>query len=287
MPTIKDGPMACSKTSMVAYTHELKNLRSACIRYLEEHEKAYPDQIWSEEDGEGRAPTSDKDKARLKLVTKVPFQDGKPVFPPANTRLSDELVYLATKFLKLKDRARDYPYDFLSNGDIDPGRVPSGVGPIVFAHGLPFFPVFKGYYILCGRKHVSWVGWMLHDKEYRLIKGYPIWTIGPVVAPGSAVALERTVERQLRVHKAMSMRDVAKCEEAAASTRDVVSSFHNHGSVVPKTSAGGFIIAALYQVPGYSVHCGPNFDTGGKAESVSREFFKENRIEELDRKSVV
>ncbi|KAJ5574360.1 uncharacterized protein N7459_008787 [Penicillium hispanicum] len=278
----KTGQMACPKTSIQSYKFELKKHREACIALLTDHENMTPDEIWHEDDGPGNTPTDETQAASLKLVTTVTMQDGKLVFPPPNTRLSDELVYLATKFLKATERAENYPYDFLTRGDIRPERVPSGVGPIVWAHGLPFFPVYKGYYILCGREHASWIGWMLHTKSFGLTKSYPIWTVGPVVAPGSAVALARSVDRQLHVHQPVSTKDVEKRWEKHPDARDVVSALHHQGSVVARSSAGGFEVTALYQIQGYHIRCGPNSANGTKASLMGRSFFTDNGIKDFD-----
>ncbi|KAJ5156221.1 hypothetical protein N7492_009024 [Penicillium capsulatum] len=282
MPSLKDGPMACTHPQMAAFTGELRQLRAHCIYLLQKHREAHPDQPWTPADGPGPSNVSEADLPKLKLVTTIAFDNGKPQFPPPKTRLSDELVYLATKFLKAGERGILYPYDFLLQGDINPDRIPSDPCPIIWAHGLPFFPVFKGYYILCGRQHADWVGWLLRQNARRLTKDFPYWTIGPVVAPGTAVELPRTVERQLHVHKPTSMKDCEKGMEKAATARDVVSALHNHGSVVPKTSSGGFVISELYRVPGYNVRCGPNYDDGQRSQYVDSSWFAANAIEDFD-----
>ena len=279
---LKDGPMACSNIAMPIYTIKLKNQRDDCISLLNAHEKYTPDHFWHASDGPGNEPSTDRDKSCLKLATPIGFERGKPIFPPANTRLSDELVYLATKFIKTTDRGRDYPYDFQERGDIRPDRVPSGVGPIIWAHGLPFFPVFKGYYILCGREHAHWIGWMLHPKQFGTIKDYPTWTIGPVIAPGSAVQLARSVERQLRVHKPATAKEVDKGTEKNQGARDVVSMLHHHGTVVPRSSSGGFVICPLYRVQGYTIRVGPNAPGGMRANQMAKAYFKDNNIQDFD-----
>jgi hypothetical protein len=274
--------MACSKSSIQLYTNELKNHRDQCLALLQAHEENTPDTFWSRDDQDPVEPEADSDKSLLKLATEVVIQNGKHVFPPPYTRLSDELVYFATKFLKSNVRGRDYPYDFQPRGDIDPDRVPSGVGPIVWAHGLPFFPVYKGYYILCGRKHADWIGWRLHGKHQTTMREYPIWTIGPVVAPGSAISLDRRTERQMLTHKMKSAKECEKGMEKSPVARDVVSNKHFDGSVVPRDSKGGFMITPIYRVQGYSTKVGPNAADGPRAMQMGKLWFTKHRIQDFD-----
>jgi hypothetical protein len=286
MGQLKEGPMACGKANTINFTNELIQRKNDCANRLTEHNLQTPDVIWKPQDGEGAAPFSEGDKAKFKLVTTITYENGNPnnkiIWPPKFTRLSDELVYLATKFLKASERAAKYPYDFNDRGDIREQRVPSGVSPIVWAHGLPFFPVFKGYYILCGREHARWVGWLLNKKEHRITVAYPMWTIGPVVAPGSAVNLSRTATRQMHLHVPKSAKDVEKRWEKVDTARDVVSTAHYLPSVVPKTPSKGFILAPIYQVEGYHVRCGPNTITGGKGLEIGRRTLSNHGVSDFD-----
>ncbi|KAJ5919768.1 hypothetical protein N7454_009603 [Penicillium verhagenii] len=280
---IRDGPMACPAASIQSYTAELWRHRDACLAILKSYEESFTDAFWDPNDDYAEEPESDEDKARLKLSTQVVLDDGKRHFPPPFTRLSDELVYLATKFLKATDRGRDYPYDFLPRGDIDPERVPSGVGPIVWAHGLPFFPVYKGYYILCGREHAKWIGWWLHPRTQLFTRNYPIWTIGPVVAPGSAVELERSIKRQLFNHKTLSAKDCEKGMEKAPPARDVVSDSHVDGSVVPMDGKGSFVVAPIYRLRGYTIKVGPITGPHGKrVMQIKKSYFSLYKIKTKD-----
>jgi hypothetical protein len=287
MTVLKEGSMACTRANSINFTNELAQRQNACAIILTEHNHQTPDVLWKPEDGEGRESFSEGDKAKFKLVTTVDRVDGKDgtgklIWPPKFTRLSDELVYLATKFLKASERGANYPYDFNDRGDIREQRVPSGVSPIVWAHGLPFFPVFKGYYILCGREHARWVGWLLNKKEHRVTVGYPMWTIGPVVAPGSAVSLPRTVTRQMHLHVPKSAKDVERKWEKVDTARDVVCTAHYLMSVVPKTPSKGFILAPIYQVDGYHVRCGPNTLAGGKGVEIGRRTLSTHGVYDFD-----
>lgn len=286
MGQLKEGLMACTKANRINFTNELIQRKNECVKRLTEHNLQTPDVIWKPADGEGAAHFSEGDKAKFKLVDTVTYENGNPnnkiIWPPNFTRLSDELVYLATKFLKASERAAKYPYDFNDRGDIREQRVPSGVSPIVWAHGLPFFPVFKGYYILCGREHARWVGWLLNKKEHRTTVTYPMWTIGPVVAPGSAVNLSRTVTRQMYLHVPKSAKDVEKRWEKVDTARDVVSTAHYTMSVVPKTPSKGFILAPIYQVEGYHVRCGPTTMNGGKGLEIGRRTLSNHGVSDFD-----
>lgn len=274
--------MACARANVTRFTSELIQRKNACANLLTEHNLRTPDVIWEPKHGEGYEPFTAGDKAKFKLVTTVTYENGKLVWPPKFTRLSDELVYLATKFLKVTARAANYPYDFNERGDIREERVPSGVSPIVWAHGLPFFPVFKGYYILCGREHARWVGWLLNKKEHRIMVACPMWTIGPVIAPGSAVNLPRTVDRQMQLHVPKSAKEVDKKWEKIDSARDVVSTAHHMMSVVPKTPSKGFILAPIYHIDGYHVRCGPSSINGGKGLEIGRRTLSNHGVKDFD-----
>ncbi|KAJ5468323.1 hypothetical protein N7475_006075 [Penicillium sp. IBT 31633x] len=125
--------MAFKLSEETVFIRKQEGLRADCLDILSQHLTANPDVIWEAEDGSGPRPRTKRERAKLKLVLDVTFnkQTGKPIFPPPNTRLSDELVYLATKFETGPVRAVRYPYDFDKSGDIDPDRVPSGPAPII------------------------------------------------------------------------------------------------------------------------------------------------------------
>lgn len=280
MRALKDAPMACTASNKTPFLSTLDANRTECIRTLDTHEHETPDRYWRPGDPQARPPKTSKAKPRMRLVLNMTTRNTKPEFPPRYTRLSDELVYLATKFLKARDRARDYPYDFHDKGDIDPARIPSGVAPLIWAHGLPFFPIYKGYYILCGRQHAKWIGWLLNRKEFNTTKQFPIWSVGPVVAPSAAVNMPRTVERQLRMHKPLSVDDVDGPWDKSPAARDVVSTEHWDLSVVP-TVAGGYRLMPIYRVRGYDLRCGPDWENGRAASFGWGEDF-ENEVVDVD-----
>lgn len=108
-----------------------------------------------------------------------------------------------------------------------------------------------------------------------------MWTVGLVVAPGSAVDLPRAVERQLRVHKALSVADVEGNWEKIPAARDVVSTRHWDLSVVP-VLGGGYRLMPIYRVPGYNLRCGPDWENGRSASFVGREAWVESGVDDFD-----
>ncbi|KAJ5436368.1 hypothetical protein N7445_007253 [Penicillium cf. griseofulvum] len=61
--------------------------------------------------------------------------DNEWVQPPNGVKLSDEGVYLATKFMNAKDCGRQYPIDFDQNGHVQATRIPEDPAPLAWAHG--------------------------------------------------------------------------------------------------------------------------------------------------------
>ncbi|KAJ5888236.1 hypothetical protein N7495_008277 [Penicillium taxi] len=259
--------MACAESSTAVYAGNIRTYRETCLCILDDYERNGPDNLYAPDDGRRfRKPSNNLGLQAMYLAKQVNYvktKPEKPIFPLSYTRLSDELVYLATKHLSPTDRARKYPYDFNSDGDIDTARVPSGVSPICWAHGLPFFPVYKGYYILCGRLHARWAGWILHPLGSPQAKSYPTWTVGPVVvAPGSAVALIRKLNNQMQIwDRSKGLPGVnyprAFGLEADPAMRDRVASNHTDIALVPSVN-GGYTLCALVWIRGYHPRCGPS-----------------------------
>ncbi|KAJ5748573.1 uncharacterized protein N7511_010269 [Penicillium nucicola] len=270
----QDSKMACeaSAQSLKKFRDSQTDFQTDCFELLKFHEGNNPDIEWQPSDGIGANAILWREKAGLKLVKSVSFTEhGMVQFPPANTRLCDELVYLATKTLPVEHRARKYPYDFNKRGDINPDRVPSGAAPIIWAHGLPFFPVFKGYYILCGREHAACIGWLINEYDSSVTKNHPRWSIGAVIAPESAARAPHTIDRQMSVHKPFGQ-DVEICCRGSREFRDVVSADHHHCAVVPHHNRA-ILLCPLWAFPGYNARCGPPNDYGD-ATTVTKSFFE-------------
>lgn len=265
--------MACSLENIEAFLEKQADIKADCEDLLKFHLKSNPDVEWSPEDGPGMNPKSGHETAQLKLVSTHQFDEetGKPQFPPSNTRLSDELVYLATKHMSNYLRAQQYPYDFNKKGDVDPDRVPSGPAPIIWAHGLPFFPIYRGYYILCGRDHAPCIGWLIEEMTPEVMKRSPLISIGAVIAPESAVRSAHFIERQLRLHQPCGGEKDLRFK-GKPSARDVVSSDHHECAILPHLD-GPPQVLPLWRIPGYNAHCGPNVPRSSHPSLMRKDFF--------------
>jgi hypothetical protein len=278
-PTNVKGKMACTLQGAAAFRDKQSEFKADCADLFKVHLNKNPDVEWHPRDGPGMNANLRREKARFKLVLDIEFDEetGRPRFPPTNTRLSDELVYLATKHMNSGLRGQRYPYDFDKKGDIDPDRVPSGPAPIIWAHGLPFFPVYKGYYILCGRDHALCIGWLIEEKNKTTMRTNPPWSIGAVVAPKSAVTSEHLVDRQISRHQPWGIeRDLRY--KGKPMYRDVVSSDHHECAVLPQLDEKADV-RPLYSIPGYNARCGPRVP-GTCPDLVLKEFFVRHGIDD-------
>ncbi|KAF7529494.1 hypothetical protein PCG10_007049 [Penicillium crustosum] len=284
MPTSapKEAKMACYPSDEAAFIEQQEILRDRCSEVLADHLKSNPDVVWTPKDSYGRYPTTKKEEAQLKLVLDLEFNEesGQWEFPPANNRLSDELVYLAVKFMNSRHRARLYPYDFDAMGHINTQRVSSGPAPIIWAHGLPFFPVYKGYYILCGRENANSIGWLIHEKTKDIMQSNPIWSIGAVIAPDSAVKAPHTITRQMTQHKPSGIESELQYRSKAW-TRGFVAVDHHLCAVLPNPEVDGIEICPLWKLWGYNVRCGP-MKRGVKPTTIPKEFFTSHGIKRFD-----
>ncbi|KGO41343.1 hypothetical protein PEX1_018670 [Penicillium expansum] len=280
----KEARMACSPADEASFIKQQKTLRDQCSSILACHLKLGPDVVWTPEDSFGRYPTTKQEEAQLKLVLDVEYNEktSEWEFPPANNRLSDELVYLAVKFMTARDRARQYSYDFDAMGHIKPERVSSGPAPIIWAHGLPFFPVYKGYYILCGRAHADCIGWLLHEKNKEIMQANPILSVGAVIAPDSAVMIPHTITRQMTQHQPRGSENESKYR-CKAWNRDVVAAEHHLCAVLPNLGTDEIEVCRLWRALGYNVCCGP-VKRGVKPTTIPKEFFTSQGIKDVDYK---
>jgi hypothetical protein len=286
MAPAKEARMACTVSGETAFVKQQEILRDRCSKALADHLKENPDVVWTPKDGRGERLSTTEEAAKLKLVVDVEFDEetGQPIFPPGNNRLSDELVYLMTKFMNARDLGRRYPYDFDKMGNINPQRVPSGPAPIIWAHGLPFFPVYKGYYILCGRAHAGSIGWLLHERTSEIMQANPIWSVGAVVAPDSAVKAPRNITRQMTQHKP-SGSDKDPGYRGKAWTRDVVAAEHHLCAVFPSLDSDEIDVCPMWKAWGYNVRCGP-MRRGVKPTTMPKDFFTSHGIKDIDYESL-
>jgi hypothetical protein len=286
MAPAKEARMACTVSGETAFVKQQEILRDRCSKALADHLKENPDVVWTPKDGRGERLSTTEEAAKLKLVVDVEFDEetGQPIFPPGNNRLSDELVYLMTKFMNARDLGRRYPYDFDKMGNINPHRVPSGPAPIIWAHGLPFFPVYKGYYILCGRAHAGCIGWLLHERTSEIMQANPIWSVGAVVAPDSAVKAPRNITRQMTQHKPSGF-DKDPGYRGKAWTRDVVAAEHHLCAVFPSLDSDEIEVYPMWKAWGYNVRCGP-MRRGVKPTTMPKDFFTSHGIKDIDYESL-
>lgn len=96
---------------------------------------------------------------------------GGEIWPPRYSALSDEWVYLVSKFKTVVERRQDYPLDFTSQGHLALGRIPEDPAPIIWAHHILFYPVYRGHTVLCGRHAASIITWKLHKLQDLLPTG--------------------------------------------------------------------------------------------------------------------
>ncbi|KAJ5044309.1 hypothetical protein EN45_012950 [Penicillium chrysogenum] len=93
------------------------------------------------------------DKHKLPYYDKIEFDEhGWLITPPGDYRLSDALVFLIVgqNIVVARNRHGKWPTGFSSDGDIYPDRWLVGEPVIVWAHELPFIPIFADYYALVG-----------------------------------------------------------------------------------------------------------------------------------------
>ncbi|KAI2688818.1 hypothetical protein CBS147326_9479 [Penicillium roqueforti] len=282
MPPEKEARMACDMPGRADFLKQQEILRDHCASALKEHLEDNPDVIWTPEDGEGQPPTTKEEETQLKLIVNIEFdpKTDKPILPPINNRLSDELVYLVSKFTNALELSRRYPYDFDKMGHIKPERVSSGPSPIIWAHGLPFFPIYKGYYILCGREHAKCIGWLLHERTREIMQANPSWSVGAVIAPETAVSAQHTITRQMTQHKPYGPERESRYK-GKASARDFVAAEHHLCAVLPDLITREIEVGPLWQAWGYNVRCGPVM-RGVRTTIVPKEFFDSHGLEDID-----
>ncbi|RAK71062.1 uncharacterized protein BO72DRAFT_502300 [Aspergillus fijiensis CBS 313.89] len=147
------------------YWEELEGMRARCRALLVNHQE--PTTYWTLGDPNPPPPPARQsgriatpaDWANWPLVrgTWDPNVHG---WPPAGVRLSDAWLYLAIKYMGRKARINSYWADFNRDGLIRPMRVPVGDAMMIAGHGLVTYPVYQGWYVLCGgaaRVHTTWL----------------------------------------------------------------------------------------------------------------------------------
>lgn len=89
------------------------------------------------------------DEVEREVEATIPMfnNDGEGIQPAPKLRLSDLQVYTAPKNMNNAELARNWPYDFDSNGNIRSlkNRKPKDPAPVVWAHGIPWIVVIGNH----------------------------------------------------------------------------------------------------------------------------------------------
>ena len=114
--------------------------------------------------GNERTILNDSALELMPLVDDPPFESSSSgkmrnfVLPRPDVRLTDAVVYEVLKAgVDRQKRSTFWPYDFDTNGNIRPKRVPSGSAVIHWANGISFVPVWDGYYAFVGDDALFWL----------------------------------------------------------------------------------------------------------------------------------
>lgn len=108
----------------------------------------------------------------------------------------------------------------------------------------------------------------------------PIWSIGAVIAPDSAVKAPHNITRQMTQHKPSGIESELKYRSKAW-TRDFVATNHHLCAVLPNPEVDGIEICPLWKAWGYNVRCGP-MKRGVKPTTIPKEFFTSHGIKGFD-----
>lgn len=86
-------------------------------------------------------------------------------------------------------RSKKWPLIFDNNGNIRTDRVPEDPAPLLWSHGLPWAPVYRNYYVLCGRQATDFIqAYCIGPKSDSTHKGTKVdFTIGQVILPDAVV----------------------------------------------------------------------------------------------------
>ncbi|OKP07389.1 hypothetical protein PENSUB_5978 [Penicillium subrubescens] len=104
----------------------------------------------------------------------------------SNVRLTDQGVFYALCTMTPQRRGARFQADFDQHGDVRTSRIPLDPPMIIWANGIPWFTVYKGFYVLCG----SWnTATYLVGTKYR--SSVTEFHLGGAVAPPDAVAASR------------------------------------------------------------------------------------------------
>lgn len=127
---------------------------------------------------------------RLPYYDKIEFDDSgylRP--PPGDHRLSDALVFLIVgqNVVAARNRHGRWPADFDSAGDISPSRWPMGHPVVIWAHGMPFIPVYADYYALVGSRLRKYM-WLVTTKTSHAKLRHNGWQLGEIAVSPRNIA---------------------------------------------------------------------------------------------------
>jgi hypothetical protein len=104
----------------------------------------------------------------------------------SNVRLTDQGVFYALCTMTPYQRASRFQADFDQHGDVRTSRIPLDPPMVIWANGVPWFVVYKAFYVLCG----SWnTASYLVGTKYR--SSVTEFHLGSAVAPPEAVTASR------------------------------------------------------------------------------------------------
>ncbi|KAJ5578391.1 uncharacterized protein N7459_007355 [Penicillium hispanicum] len=211
------------------------------------------------------------------------FEEG--VDPPSSVALSDELVYYVTKLYTGDERGKRWPADFDKNGEIRAARVPKGPAPVIWAHGLPCAPIYRGYYALIGGQAAEHAPWLVDNKSDDLLREEKGYRVGPVVfgnylynernigEPGSRCDRGRQTYRQIDHHDGDFQDQELVTEKSGRCSHDKMAVQHHHIAMILEQK--GYKLGPFWRIDGYQVKCSAHKD----ASLALRILFKEGKID--------
>ncbi|PYH46002.1 uncharacterized protein BP01DRAFT_382185 [Aspergillus saccharolyticus JOP 1030-1] len=158
------------------YYEDLEHLRYRCMELLDDYHE--PTSFWTL----GDPPPPKPEKPQGQIFTDKPYRHWPLVrgvwdplkhgWPPEGVRLSDAWMYQVFRYMSRNERTTRYWSEFQGDGAIRANRVPMGETFVGVAHGLESYPVFKGWYVLCGGAVAKrYKTWMLSPSSYTRIGG--------------------------------------------------------------------------------------------------------------------
>ncbi|KAJ5099865.1 hypothetical protein N7532_006866 [Penicillium argentinense] len=235
----RTSDMFCPPDKKTESLEQLEKKRARCSRLLKEPKA----RVWDENED-----PSTRGGKRLydKLPTFTP--EGQYILPPkgGNILLSDLNVAMVINNCGVRVRSKHWPAIFDKSGDIKPDRVPEDPAPFAFAHGLPHIPVFRGYYLLCGREMATKITtWQLSEKTLQSRTPMAL-LLGVVIAPPYFMASPLEKKREINAF-----------EKGAKILHGLR---HDYLTLFFDPESNNYECQPLYEFPGYRARLSENFD---------------------------